>query len=231
MEIRQLREQGLYYKQIAERLDIDPRTVAKHCKGEPVKEKTHKRPGVLSGFEDYIIQRMTQGVTNSMVILREIRAQGYRGGKTVLREFMAPLRKGFRNTPTIRYETEPGEQAQVDWGEFGTIMHEGKRRKLHCFVMTLGYSRYMYAEFTVSEALPCLVSCHERAFQYFGGFPKKVLYDNMATVVIRHPDSGEKVIHPRFDEFARMLGFSAQFCRVRRAQTKGDASDYTPFRL
>jgi len=222
MEIRQLREEGLYYKQIGEKLGIDPRTVAKHCNGETGTEKGRsKRPGILSGLEDYIVQRMAQGVTNSVVILREIRARGYRGGQTVLREFMAPLRKEFRNTPVIRYETGPGEQAQADWGEFGTIIHEGRRRKLHCFVMTLGYSRYMYAEYTVSEALPCLLSCHERAFQYFGGFPRKVLYDNMATVVIKHQETGEKVIHPRFKEFATMLGFSAQFCRVRRAETKG----------
>jgi len=71
----------------------------------------------------------------------------------------------------------------VDCGEFGTIVREARVRKLHCFVATLVYSRYMHVEFTVSESLQTPVGYHRHAFEYFGGFTNIILYDNMPTIV------------------------------------------------
>ncbi len=84
---------------------------------------------------------MGKGVTNAVVMQYDLRAQGYKGSISTVRSFMAPLRDDFREVPVVRYETAPGEQMQMDWGEFGTIVHEGRVRKPHCFVATLGYSR------------------------------------------------------------------------------------------
>lgn len=78
----------------------------------------------------------------------------------------------------------------------------------------------MYVEFTMSESLQTLVDCHRHAFEYFGGFTNTILYDNMPTIV-RRSVSGERIINPRFKEFAKMIGFTPRFCRIRRAQTKG----------
>jgi transposase len=220
MDIRQLREKGLYYTQIGKELGIDPRTAAKYCNGEPVTDDRVKTPGILDEYKEFIIARMAEGVVNAVVMRRKLRELGYQGGISTLRQFMAPLRPQYRDVPVMRYETEPGEQMQVDWGEFGKIMHNGKMRRLHCFVAILGYSRYMYAEFTVSESLATLIDCHRHAFEYFGGFTREVLYDNMATVV-RIPIAGEKVVNAKFKEFADMLGFTPRFCRIRRPETKG----------
>lgn len=220
MEIRQLREEGLYYAQISRELGIDPRTVAKYCKEEPVGSEKRAAPGILDEYKEFIIARMDEGIINAVVMARKLRELGYKGSMSTLRAFMAPLRAKHRDCPVMRFETGPGEQMQIDWGEFGTITHNGKRRKLHCFVATLCYSRYMYAEFTVSESRDTLLECHKHAFDYFGGFTKEILYDNMATVV-RIAASGEKVINPRFSGFAKMMGFTPRFCRVRRPQTKG----------
>ena len=220
MDIRQLREKGLYYKQIGEELGVDPRTAAKYCGDEAETEGKIARPGILDEYKEFIVTRMGEGVTNAVVMQRELRARGYKGSISTLRAFMAPLRDDYGSVPVMRYETASGEQMQMDWGEFGKIFHQGRMRKLHCFVATLGYSRYMYIEFTVSESLATLVDCHRRAFEYFGGFTKAILYDNMPTIV-QGTSQGERIINSRFREFAEMMGFTPRFCRIRRAQTKG----------
>jgi transposase len=85
----------------------------------------------------------------------------------------------------LRYETKPGVQAQVDWGELGTIEVDGTLKKLFCFNMILGYSRMRYVEFTLNIDTPTLIQCHLDAFEYFGGFIQEILYDNMKQVVIK----------------------------------------------
>ncbi|KKH76163.1 resolvase, partial [Methanosarcina mazei] len=79
----------------------------------------------------------------------------------------------------LRYETKPGVQAQVDWGELGTIEVDGKLKKLFCFNMILGYSRMRYVEFTLSIDTSTLIQCHLNAFEHFEGFTQEILYDNM----------------------------------------------------
>jgi transposase len=84
---------------------------------------------------------------------------------------------------TVRFETPPGEQAQADWASCGHAMDEtGRRRAVYAFVMVLSYSRYLYVEFTHSMSLPELIRCHQRAFEFFGGWPRTILYDNMKQV-------------------------------------------------
>lgn len=220
MDIRQLREKSLYYKQIGEELGMDPRTAAKYCGNENETRAKAARPSILDKYTEFIVTRMGEGVTNAVVMQRELRARGYKGRISTLRTFMAPLRDDYGNVPVMRYETAPGEQIQMDWGEFGKIFHQGRTRKLHCFVATLEYSRYMYVEFAISESLATLVDCHRRAFEYFGGFTKTILYDNMPTIVCGSAQR-ERIIDPRFRELAKMIGFTPRFCRIRRAQTKG----------
>lgn len=94
-----------------------------------------------------------------------------------------------------RYETEPEKQSQVDFGEFGYIDIDGKRRKFYAFSMILGYSRIRYVEFTTDISTENLIKIHLNAFTLFGGFTDTILYDNMKQVVIdrrlriRNPDS------------------------------------------
>jgi transposase len=92
------------------------------------------------------------------------------------------LRKG----PVVRFETPPGQQAQCDFGELA--IHEvcGTRTKIHLFVMVLGFSRYMYAEAAADARSQSFLACHARAFSYFGGMPREVLYDNAKIVALEH---------------------------------------------
>jgi len=93
---------------------------------------------------------------------------------------------------------------------------DGTTIKVYAFVMVLGYSRYLYAEFTRSMDVATLIRCHQNAFAFFGGWPRRILYDNMRQVVI-----GPDRINPRFLDFVRHHGFEAKRCRPYRPRTKG----------
>jgi transposase len=86
---------------------------------------------------------------NARKLCQEIQAQGYQGRETQMRDFIQPYRAARQAQASVRYETEPGEQAQVDWGHLGLIHHNGCQRKLYAFVLTLGWSRALYIEFTI----------------------------------------------------------------------------------
>lgn len=94
---------------------------------------------------------------------------------------------------TEHFETEPGQQAQVDWAACGRIWYRGHLRSLSSFSMTLGYSRRQYLEFTVSEDMETFERCHIDAFHYFCGAPSEILYDNLKTAVDHRGPDGQVV--------------------------------------
>ena len=148
----------------------------------------------------------------------ELRERGYAGGYTMLKVFVASLKPPEAAEPVIRFETEPGEQMQVDWA----VIRRGDNR-LSVFVATLGWSRAAYVEFVTDERVETLIEAHENAFLAFSGTPHEVLYDNMRTVVLeRHGyGHGRHRFHPGFLDFARHCGFRPRLCAPHRAQTKG----------
>ena len=121
----------------------------------------------------------------------------------------------------MRFETEPGQQAQVDWGCFGTMDYEGRQRQVYGFVMTLCWSRAMYVEFTVSGSTDWFIRCHQHAFEYFGGVPQEVLHDNLKNAVISRDRKGQIIWNERYLDYALYSGFVPHPCRLYRAQTKG----------
>jgi transposase len=136
----------------------------------------------------------------------------------MLKALVASLRPKQAAGPIIRFETEPGEQMQVDW----VVIRRGSNR-LSVFVATLGWSRASYVEFVTDERVETLIEAHEKAFLAFGGTPRAVLYDNMRTVVLRRHGYGwgRHRFHPGFLDFARRYGFQPRLCAPYRAQTKG----------
>ena len=95
------------------------------------------------------------------------------------------------------------------------------RRRLNFFVMVLGYSRKLYVEFTLSETLEQFLACHQNAFAYFGGVPKKVMLDNLKTAVLSHPAGQPVIFHLRYLDFAWFYGFEPRACNIRAAHEKG----------
>lgn len=197
-------------------------TVRKYIKQgtDPVYTPRGKKPVKLDPYKSYIVQRLTDAHPHwipSTVIYSEIRSLGYRGGSTQLRDYMRTLKP--KPVPSlIRFETDPGHQMQVDWA----IFRRGKER-LSAFIATLGYSRACYVEFVTDETLETLISCHQNAFEYFGGVVKTVLYDNMKTVIIERNayGAGEHRFQAGFWDYAKHTGFIPRVCKPYRAQTKG----------
>lgn len=210
LEIRELAKQGVSQIEIAERVGLHRETVAKYLKGAPppISESRAERQSKLDGFEEYLRKRLAQGCTNGVVLLREIRADGYQGSYTVLKDFLRPLRKELHWQPEIRWEGPPGLYGQVDWGDFTAELPDHSLIRLHAFVFTLVYSRVTYAEWTTRMDMATLERCHEHAFAYVGGVPRYVVYDRMKTVVLGEDKQGQPRFHPAFLDFAGYYGFT-----------------------
>jgi transposase len=220
--MKDMREKGMSITQIADELGRDRKTIRKWLQADEPVGYVRRKPaaGKLDAYKDYIRHRMAEGCLNASVILDEIREKGYTGSSTILRVFMQPLRPAVRSKATERFETQPGEQAQVDWGHF-RVDHDGRMKRLYAFVMVLGYSRAMYVEFTEDERVDTLMGCHTRAFEYFDGITRNCLYDNMKTVVIGQDENGETIWNEQFARFAKHHGFTLCRCKPYRPRTKG----------
>jgi transposase len=221
--IRELARQGLSITDIAQRVGCDRKTVRKYLADPEPPRYTARPPRVskLDPFKSSVQQRLECGVYNCEVLYREWCARGYDGKKTMLRAYVQPRRRAARHQACVRFATPPGQQGQVDWGHFGTIWHEGQPRRLSCFALTLGSSRALYAEFTVSSGMMAFLRCHMHAFAYLGGVPEHLLHDHQKTVVHTHDPSGAQRWNARYLDFADHDGFVPKLCRPYRAQTKG----------
>ena len=152
--------------------------------------------------------------------MEELRARGYQGGYTVLRQRVKQLRQQSGQPPVERFETGPGAQAQMDWAVYTLDFTQEGRRKVNLFSYVLGYSRRQYLHFAASQDMETTIREHVRAFQHLQGVAATCLYDNMKVVVARH-EGDEPVYNTRFLAFATHYGFRPVACRPRRPQTKG----------
>jgi transposase len=221
--IKELHQAGVTISDIARQTGHDRKTIRAALQKPLLAVSKARRPKVrkLEPYIPYLERRMNEGVYNAQKLYQELCEQGYGGKDRQVRAFVQPYRAARRQQATVRFETEPGQQAQVDWGSFGTILHQERQCRLYAFVMTLGWSRMMYLEFTISTDLAWWLRCHLHAFHYFGGVPKEVLHDNLKTAVLGRGDAGAIQWQPRYLDFAHYYGFRPRACQPYRAQTKG----------
>ena len=214
---------GVSISEIARRTGHDRKTI-RHTVQAPLVEERRPRARKRQKIDPhgpYLKERMSLGVFNARKLYGEICGRGYDGGESQVRAFVQTFRPPPAPTATVRFETAPGEQAQVDWGHFGTIWHEGRTRRLYAVVMTLGWSRALYLEVTVATDLTWFLRGHQHAFAYFGGAPRQVVHDNLKTAVLGRGVGGHVHWHPQYLDFAHYYGFAPHACRPYRAQTKG----------
>ncbi len=231
MEIRLLKKHGKSLREIAEEVGCSVNTVRRHLElTEKPKYARHvKRVRKVEKYETYLCSRQESVKPlwiPATVLYREILARGYQGGMSQLRAFLRTIRPTQSEEPVIRFETEPGEQMQVDWVEF----RKGSD-PLYAFCATLGYSRVSYVEFVTDMKAQTLIECHQRAFESFGGVVKRVLYDNMKTIVLERDvySEGEHRFHPGFLDYSKHSGFLIKLCRPYRAQTKGKVERFNGY--
>jgi transposase len=219
--VRDLLRSGVSLSEISRRTGFDRKTIRK-LRDQPAHPSPvrRSRTHLLDPYTRYLTARAARGVWNATKLYAEIQRQGYPGGVAQVRRFLAPLRP--RSTTVVtRFETLPGQQAQVDWSHCGALGPETDRHTLSAFVLTLGYSRRQYIEFTHSQDLETFLRCHVHAFAYFGGVPAELLYDNLKTAVDHRTPAGDIVWNSRFRDLADSYGFTPHACRPYRPQTKG----------
>ena len=223
-QLIELSGQHLSIRAIARRLDISRNTVRKYLRapGVPVAKPRPRRPSKVDPFRDQIRRRLAAGVENCVVLLRELRGQGYAGSYSILKDYVRPLRLGPRGEGA-RCASRPtrGEQAQVDFGHFPFLTPDGQRHWYWGFVMVLAWSRLLYVEFIRRADVASFIRCHLNAFERFGGLPRTCLYDNTKVVVLGRDATGVPHWNATFLDFALRLGFEARLCQPYRAQTKG----------
>lgn len=223
MTIEILHQQGYSQRAIARELGLSRNTVKKYlakqgqAKRVRVKAVKQQKLDAHKGYLQSRIQAAKPDWIPATVLWEEIKAQGYHGGISRLRDYLREF-KGLTVEPIHRFETAPGKQMQVDWAVF-----RRSHPRLSALIATLGFSRMAYVEFVDNERLETLLLCLHHAFEALGGVPQDILFDNMKTVVIERHGYGAGV--HRFQaglwDFAKHYGFKPTLCQPYRAQTKG----------
>ena len=225
-DIRSDRQKGMSYAEIARKYHIDPRTAKKYAESDtrPVYSLTDSKPSKLDPYKEQIMIWLEEAPYSALRIWEKVKEQGFDGCYSVVKHFVRGKKEQLDEKATVRFETMPGLQAQVDWAFFEDhlVMENGKMKKLYCFLMILGYSRMRYIEFVTDMSTNTLVRCHQNAFRYFHGYPEEILYDNMKQVVIKRLLKQEdSTLNRQFEDFAGFYGFKPVRCRPYRGQTKG----------
>ena len=223
-DVRQMREQGIAISEIARQLEIDRKTVRKMLR-EPWRayERPERSDTLLAPHATFLRERAQHVGYSARVLYQELcRDRGFGGSYETVKRFVVPLRQQAVAAAQLcqrRFETEPGQQSQVDWGQT-SIYLRSRPVVLHIFVLTLGYSRRGYYRACANEQLGLFLESHEAAFDYFGGLTRELLYDRPRTVCRPVPGKGWRW-NDTFREFARHWGFEPRVCAPYRAQTKG----------
>ena len=221
MVIQALVKRGVYQRDIAEQLGVHPRTVRRALRRDgPPGGRARPRASKLDPFKARVDALLAEGVWNAVVLLREIQAEGYTGGISILRDYVRPKRALRKSRATVRFETPPGKQLQTDWGEVVTRI-AGEATKVCFVVSTLSYSRRFHFWGTDSQDAEHTYEGLVRAFEHFGGVTDEVLVDNQKATVLARPRGERPRFHPRFLDLAGHYGFTPRACRPARAQTKG----------
>lgn len=216
---------GWGIRRIARELGCSHMTVRRYVAGGGwMPHRGHRRPGKLAGLEDWLAERFRRHAGNADVVRQELAAEhDIRVSLRTVERAVAPLRRELAAAAraTIRFETPPGKQLQIDFGERGAMIG-GETVKVYLFVATLGYSRRLYVRAFRNERQESWFAGLEGAFRHFGGIPEEVLLDNDRGLVSRHDRATREVeFNARLHAFAQHWGFRPRACAPYRARTKG----------
>jgi transposase len=179
------------------------------------------RPCQIDPYRPFVERRGPEVHWNGRVLHRELQGVGFAGTYQQVQRAIQPLRvdRAWATVATVRFETSPGQQAQVDFGQIRLWIGD-RCERIHVFVMTLSYSRRLWVRAYPHEQLRAVLDGHELAFQHFGGVPLSCLYDNPRTLVLGRRER-QVLWHPVVEDFARYYGYTPRACQPYRAQTKG----------
>ncbi len=230
IQVRTLKNEGLSQTAIAQRLGLHRQTVARYLErmdqaeeaGQPLETVACRaaRDHAIDPYLDHLRTRLTAYPELSAKRLHhELWDLGFRGSRRTVRRYVATIKSGLPRRVYQPYETGPGEQAQVDWGH-EIWEHGGEQTKIYSFVFVLAHSRVRYVEYVTSLDSVVFLNCLYRAFEYIGGIPQTVLFDN-AKVVVSERVGRVIRFHADLLDLAARLGFRPAACWVQDPETKG----------
>ena len=213
--------------ELARRMGCSRQTINSKIKKQVNKDfKNAKRKyySKLDDFKDIIQVKVEKYACSAMAIYLLLKEKyEYSGGYSSVARYVSNFKKEEKAKVTIRYETTPGYQAQVDWKEKVQLTDKyNNTYVINIFLMVLGYSRMKFIKLTFDKTQSTLFECLTNAFEFFGGTTEEILFDNMKTVIDRiKSDFSNVVINEKFMQFAKDSGFTVRACRAFRPETKG----------
>jgi transposase len=216
---------GWGLRRIAREVGCSPMTVQRYIAAEGwVPFRSPPRTDALSGLEGWLTERFRRHRGNADVVRQELASEhGIAVSLRTVERAVAPLRRELQaeTRATVRFETPPGRQLQIDFGE-RQVRIGAESVRAYLFVATLGYSRRLYVRAFRHERQASWFAGIEEAFQHFGGRPAELLLDNARALVEHHDvQTREVVFNERFHTFARYWDVRPQACAPYRARTKG----------
>ena len=202
---------------------------AKGFKEQPHGLKGKPKGGILKGYTGILDSLLSQGITNSVVCLERLRQEGFTGGRTTVKDYIAAHKYlvPVRRTQTApqgnrgrRYMTGPGEAFQMDWGFTKVLNPNGAEYQVACFAMICHHCGQRYVEFFPNAKQENLFIGMIHAFQYMG-IPQYVLTDNMKSVVVKRNLEGHPIWQKDYEAFMKAVGFQTKLCKPRHPFTKG----------
>lgn len=214
-------EKGLNKSQIARATGHDWKTIStaikliESGKNYP-KKKPH--PKILDPYKEKILELMEQDLSG-VRICEELKNEGLKIGYSTVKDYLSNIKK--RENIFIRIHTEPGKEAQVDFGYAGlTLDNSGRKRKTWVFNMRLSYSRLDYYEKIYNQRVETFIQCHINAFNYFKGVPEEVRIDNLKAAILE-ANFYEPVYQHLYKKFSEHYGFKIIPCRIYKPNDKG----------
>ena len=218
--IKTLFEKGYNKSQISRMLQIDRKTVrAKLKESDEELPQKKTRPTILDPYKEYIQIEVNKDIQAKRIFEDLVRDYDYQGSYDTVKKYIHSIREKKSKVYMV-LNTQPGEEAQVDFGYIGLLNINGKKKKAWIFVMTLSYSRYMYVQIVLDQKVQTFINCHKNAFKDFNGVPEIVKIDNLKAAILE-ADFYEPTIQKDYAAFAAYYGFLAQPCRVYTPTDKG----------
>jgi transposase len=219
-EIHRLAHEGYGLRKIARTLRLSRDSVKRYLDNPNPPRPVIVRSSKLDPFKDQIQTYLDKAPSVSgAVLLQRLRSQGYTGGRSILQEYLQQIRPKEKRA-YVRFESLPGEQFQIDWGHFGSLVYGKTPRKLYCLAVIEAHSRMLYAEFTHSQKQETLHQGLLNAFRFFQGTPREIVTDNMLTVVLEREGSLIR-FNEAFLEFLRPFRIVPKACHPYQPHEKG----------
>ncbi len=187
-----------------------------------------RTPSTVEPYRAVVEELLAQGV-EQLTIFDRLGQHGYTGSYSSVRRFVSRLRPPEPRV-TVRVQTAPGEEAQVDFGSAGPFVdpRTGLARTAYVFVLTLGFSRHQSAELVFDQKVSTWLACHRHAFESFDGVPKRVVLDNLKAAVLRAA-LHDPVLGEAYRRFAQHYGFVVSPTRPATPEHKGKVENGVHF--